>query len=100
MSVTDNIVVDKELTPELIKRKEELDLGLWLELDRINYQNNSSWAYRYKPSADIQQKYEDMWEQELTDAGYVVRHIFEGLERPQAEEHTEDWYEELNKINN
>jgi hypothetical protein len=99
MSVSDNIVVNKELTPELLKRKEELDWGLGLELDRINYGNNSSWAYRYMPSAEIIQKYEDLWIQELTDAGYIVRHIFEGLENDSEEELLEDWYEELNKIN-
>ena len=99
MSVTDNIVVDKELTPELIKRKEELDWGLGLELDRIHYGNNSSWAYKYLPSEEIKQKYEDIWEQELTDAGYIVRHVFESLEIKKEEEPIEDWYEELNKIN-
>ena len=99
MSVTDNIVVDKELTPELIKLKQELDWGLDLELDRIHYGNNASWTYKYKPAAEIIQKYEDKWEQALTDSGYIVRHVFEGLEIDSEEELLEDWYEELNKIN-
>lgn len=98
MSVTDNIVVDKELTPELLKIKQELDWGLGLELDRINY-NNADWTYKYLPSAEIIQKYEDKWIQALTDAGYIARHVFEALETEPEEELLEDWYEELNKIN-
>ncbi len=99
MSVSDNIVVDKELTPELIKRKAELDWGLDAELDRINYNTNSAWTLKHKQSAEMRQKYEDMWEQELTDAGYIVRHVFEELDVNSEEELLEDWYEELNKIN-
>ena len=99
MSVTDNIVVDKELTPELLKIKQELDWGLDLEIDRIHYKNNAVWSQKYKPTAEIIQKYEDKWIQALTDAGYIARHVFEGLENNSEEELLEDWYEELNKIN-
>jgi hypothetical protein len=99
MSVSDNIVVNKELTPELLKRKEELDWGLGLELDRLQFDKGLTWAMRSAQSDKYKQKYEDLWIQELTDAGYIVRHIFEGLENDSEEELLEDWYEELNKIN-
>lgn len=95
MGLLDNIVVDKELTPDLIKRKNELAWGLDLELDRINLKPELEWPAKQKQSAEMKQKYEDMWEKELTDAGYIVRPMFESLEKVIFE----DWYEELNKLN-
>ena len=96
MSLLDNVVVNKDLTPELAKRKAELAWGLDLELDRINLNAGLAWTAKQKQSAEAQQRYVDTWEQELTDAGYVVHPMFESLEKVVFE----DWYEELNKINN
>lgn len=95
MSVSDNIVVDKELTPELIKLKQELDWGLGLELDRINLDPALAWPAKQKQSTEYKQKYENKWEKALTDAGYLVRPMFESIEKPSFE----DWYEELTRIN-
>ena len=87
--------IDGELTPELQKRKIELDQDMEAELNSVEADKGNMWTPKEKRYAEIRQKYEDAWEQELTDAGYVVRPIFESLERSSFE----DWYEELNKIN-
>ena len=94
--IFEQCTIDGELTPELIKRKQELDAAMEAELAEIEASRGSMWTPKERQYADIRQKYEDVWEQELTDAGYFVRPVFESLEKPAFE----DWYEELNKINN
>lgn len=85
--IFEQCVVDGELTPELIKRKQELDREMDAELAEVEAGRGRLWVHPSVQKAEIQQKYDDIWEQELTDAGYFVRPVFE------------DWYEELNKIN-
>lgn len=87
--------VDGELTPELIKRKQELDADKDAELAEIEAGRGRMWVTKETQYAEIRQKYDDIWEQELTDAGYVVRPVFESMSQPKFE----DWYEKLNEIN-
>ena len=91
-NIFEQCTVDGELTPELIKRKQELDQNMEAELAEIEADRVFMWVPKERQYADVRQKYDDIWEQELTDAGYVVRPVFEGLSH-------DDWYEELNKIN-
>lgn len=93
--IFEQCIVDGELTPELIKRKAELDQSMEAELAEVEAGRGRMWVPKQTQYAEIYQKYEDTWEQELTDAGYVVRPVFESLEKPTFG----DWYEELNKIN-
>ena len=85
--VIEQCVVDGELTPELIKRKQELDSAMEAELAVIDAGRGQMWVPKERQYADVRQKYDDMWEQELIDAGYFVRPVFE------------DWYDELSKLN-
>lgn len=80
-------IVDGELTSELITRKQELDKAMEAELAVIDAGGGQMWVTKERQYADIRQKYEDIWEQELTDAGYFVRPVFE------------NWYDELSKLN-
>lgn len=82
--------VDGELTPELIKRKQDLDAAMEAELLEIEAGHGSMWVPKERQYADIRQKYDDIWEQELIDAGYVVRPVFESVEQ---------WYDALSKLN-
>lgn len=86
-TIFEQCTVDGELTSELIMRKQELDQAMEAELAAVDAYRGSRWVPKELQYADIQQKYEKMWEQELADAGYLVRPVFES------------WYEELNKIN-
>lgn len=85
--VIEQCVVDDELTPELIKRKQELESAMEAELAVIDAGRGQMWVPKERQYADVRQKYDDMWEQELIDAGYFVRPVFE------------DWYDELSKLN-
>ena len=85
--VIEQCVVDDEFTPELIKRKQELDSAMEAELAVIDAGRGQMWVPKERQYADVRQKYDDMWEQELIDAGYFVRPVFE------------DWYDELSKLN-
>lgn len=85
--VIERCVVDGELTPELVKRKQELDSAMEAELAVIEAGRGQMWVPKERQYADVRQKYDDMWEQELIDAGYFVRPVFE------------DWYDELSKLN-
>lgn len=85
--VIEQCVVDGELTPELVKRKQELDSAMEAELAVIEAGRGQMWVPKERQYADVRQKYDDMWEQELIDAGYFVRPVFE------------DWYDELSKLN-
>ena len=85
--VIEQCVVDGELTPELVKRKQELDSAMEAELAVIEAGKGQMWVPKERQYADVRQKYDDMWEQELIDAGYFVRPVFE------------DWYDELSKLN-
>lgn len=85
--VIEQCVVDGELTPELVKRKQELDSAMEAELAAIEAGRGQMWVPKERQYADVRQKYDDMWEQELIDAGYFVRPVFE------------DWYDELSKLN-
>ena len=87
--------VDGELTPELLKRKQELDSAMEAELDAIDNNASLTWVAKQKQSTSVQQEYETTWEKELTDAGYIVRPVFESMYQSKFE----DWYEELSKIN-
>lgn len=93
--IFEQCTVDGELTPELLKRKQELDSAMEAELAEVEAGKGQQWVPRERQYAEIRQRYEDAWEQELIDAGYVVRPIFESIEKPSFT----DWYEELNKIN-
>ena len=93
-NIFEQCAIDGELTPELLKRKQELDQSMEAELSEIEADKGNKWLPKEKHYAEIRQKYEDAWEQELTDAGYVVRPIFESIEKPTFE----DWYEELSKL--
>lgn len=85
--VIEQCVVDGELTPELLKRKQELDSAMEAELAVIDAGRGQMWVPKERQYANVRQKYDDMWEQELIDAGYFVRPVFE------------DWYDELSKLN-
>ena len=93
--IFEQCIVDGELTPELLKRREELDQSMDAELSEVEAGRGQQWVPKEKQYAEIRQKYEDIWEQELTDAGYFVRPVVESIEKPSFE----DWYNELNKIN-
>ena len=88
--IIEQCVVDGELTPELIKRKQELDQLVNFEISEVEAGRGQQWQPKEKQYAEIRQKYDDIWEQELTDAGYVVRPIFES---------TVQWYDALSKLN-
>lgn len=85
--VIEQCIVDGELTPELLKRKQELDSAMEAELAVIEAGRGQMWVPKERQYADVRQKYDDIWEQELIDAGYFVRPVFE------------DWYDELSKLN-
>lgn len=85
--VIEQCVVDGELTPELLKRKQELDSAMEAELAVIEAGRGQMWVPKERQYADVRQKYDNIWEQELIDAGYFVRPVFE------------DWYDELSKLN-
>lgn len=85
--VIEQCVVDGELTPELVKRKQELDSAMEAELAVIEAGRGQMWVPKERQYADVRQKYDNIWEQELIDAGYFVRPVFE------------DWYDELSKLN-
>ena len=95
--------VDGELTPELTKHKEELTQTMNNELSRVKAdpstypwsEDEKQFMHKDTLRAKIKQKYTDLWLQTLTDAGYLVRPVFESIEKPSFE----DWYEELNKLN-
>ncbi len=93
--IFESITVDQELTPELQQIKQELDYSLEYELNKIENNKSLTWVDKQRQAADLQRFYETTWEHHLTDAGYVVRPVFENLEK----EKFEDWYEELNKLN-
>ena len=93
--IFEQCTVDGELTPELLKRKQELDQALELGLEQIEQNRSLTWVDKQRYSTDLQAEYEDIWAQELNDAGYVVRPMFESIEKPSFD----DWYEELNKLN-
>ena len=82
--------VDGELTPELIQRKQDLDQSLEAELEKIDQNKSLTWVAKQKYSTELQAEYDDLWERELTDAGYVVRPTFESVE---------NWYDDLNELN-
>lgn len=86
-TIFEQCIVDGELTPELIKRKHELDREMDAELAEVEAGRGRMWVHPSVQRAEIEQKYEEIWEQELEDAGYLLRPVFE------------DWYEELNKLN-
>jgi hypothetical protein len=88
--VFEQCTVDGELTPELIKRKQELDGLMEVELSEVEAGRGQQWQPKEKQYAEIRQKYDDIWEQELTDAGYFVRPVFESVEQ---------WYDTLSKLN-
>ncbi len=81
--------IDGDLTPELIRRKQELDSEMEAELSEIEAGRGSIWVPKERQYSDIRQKYASIWEQELIDAGYFIRPVFESFV---------DWYEELNKL--
>lgn len=85
--IVEQCTVDGELTPELVKRKQDLDAAMEAELALIDAGRGQMWVTKERQYADIRQKYADIWEQELTDAGYCVRPVFE------------NWYDELSKLN-
>jgi hypothetical protein len=85
--IIEQCVVDGDLSAELIKRKQELDQLMEVELAEIDAGRGRMWVTKERQYADIRQKYDDIWEQELIDAGYFVRPVFE------------DWYDELSKLN-
>jgi hypothetical protein len=89
-TIFEQCTVDGELTPELIKRKQDLDRAMEAELALIDAGRGQMWVPKERQYADIRQKYDDIWEQELTDAGYFVRPVFESVEQ---------WYDTLSKLN-
>lgn len=97
MNIFEQCTVDGELTPELIKRKQELDKARDEEISAIKGNEykwlNGQWVSNETLASTIRQKYDDIWEQELSDAGYIVRPIFESADS------FSEWYEELSKLN-
>lgn len=89
-NLKERCTVDGELTPELIRRKQELDSLMNTEIAGIEAGYGRMWAPKELQIAEVQNKYDDIWEQELTDAGYIVRPVFES---------TEQWYDMLSKLN-
>ena len=92
-NIFEQCIVDGELTPELIKRKQEIDQLVNYEISEVEAGRGQQWQPKEKQYAEIRQKYDDIWEQELTDAGYVVRPVFESVDS------FSEWYEELSKLN-
>ena len=88
--IFEQCTVDGELTPELLKRKQELDADMEVELSAIEAGYGDMWVPKERQYAEVRQKYDDIWEQELVDAGYVVRPTFES---------TENWYDTLSTLN-
>ena len=97
MNIFEQCTVDGDLTPELIKRKQELDQARDEEISAIKGKEykwlNGQWVSNETLASTIRQKYDDIWEQELSDAGYIVRPIFESADS------FSEWYEELSKLN-
>jgi hypothetical protein len=95
--------VNGELTPELARYKAELTQARDNEISQVEASRSlypwSEDAKQYMSKetlcARIRQKYTDLWIQALTNAGYLVRPMFESAETPSFAE----WYDELNKIN-
>ena len=81
---------DGELTPDLIKRQQELNDAMEAEIAEIEAGRGRMWAPRELQVAEVQNKYEEIWEQELADAGYMLRPVFESIEQ---------WYDALSKLN-
>ena len=97
MNIFEQCTVDGDLTPELIKRKQELDKARDEEISAIKGNEykwlNGQWVSNETLASTIRQKYDDIWEQELSDAGYIVRPIFESADS------FSEWYDELSKLN-
>ena len=93
--ILERCAIDGDLTPALVKRKAELDAAMEAELAEVEAGRGQMWVPKHMQCADIRQKYELLWEDELQNAGYLLRPVFESVERPSFG----DWYEELNKIN-
>lgn len=89
-NIFEQCTVDGELTPELIKRKQELDTNMEAELEAIDADKGNIWVPKERQYAEVRQKYEVAWEQELEKAGYMVRPIFESVEQ---------WYDTLSSLN-
>ena len=89
-NVFEQCTVDGELTPDLIKRKQELDASMEAELAAIDANKGNIWVPKERQYAEVRQKYEMTWEQELEKAGYMVRPIFESVEQ---------WYDTLSRLN-
>lgn len=89
-NLKERCTVDGELTPELVKRKQELDALMEVELSEIEAGYGRMWVPKETQYSEIRQKYDDIWEQELADAGYIVRPVFESVEQ---------WYDMLSKLN-
>jgi hypothetical protein len=83
-------IIDGELTPELIRRKQELDRAMEAEFAAIESNKGLTWVPKERQYADVRQRYTDMWEQELSDAGYLVRPVFESVD---------NWYDSLTSLN-
>ena len=92
-NIFEQCIVDGELTPELIKRKQEIDKQIDYEISEIEAGRGKQWQPKEKQYAEVRQKYDDIWEQELSDAGYIVRPVFESVDS------FSEWYEELSKLN-
>lgn len=88
--IFEQCVMDGDLSPELLSRKAELDQQLNIELDTLDRNKSLTWVDKQKQTAKLQAEYDDIWEQELADAGVVVRPTFES---------TENWYDTLSQLN-
>lgn len=76
-NIFEQCTVDGELTPDLIKRKQELDANMEAEIAAIDANKGNIWVPKERQYAEVRQKYEMAWEQELENAGYMVRPMFE-----------------------
>lgn len=92
--ISEQCIVDGELTPALIRRKQELDHKMNAELAAIEANRGNMWVPKERLYAEVRQKYEMLWEQELAAAGYMLRPMFESIEQPEFI----DWYNKLNVL--
>ena len=78
---TEDFAFSDELSPELLEIKAELDRELEDKLNAIDAMQHLNWVQKQKATAEAQQAHDDALSKCLTDAGVVVRPMFEDMSR-------------------
>jgi hypothetical protein len=92
--IVEQCTVDGELTPELVRYKQDLDAAMETELAEVEANRTYYWIPKERQYADIKYKYEVAWETALANAGYFLRPTFES-----AHQDFGDWYDHLTTLN-